>query len=207
MVIQIFDFVTNTIIQVVSATGYVGLFLLMVAESCGAPASSTIIMPFSGFLVAIGRMNFWVAVTVGTLANLTGSILIYFISLKGGRPLLKKYGRYILISNQDLDKSNEWFAKYGEVAVFFSRLFPIIRTAISFPAGVSKMNFKKFIIFSFLGTLLWNIALVFLGVRLQNNWEIIRGIIETFGSVIMVLLFLVIGMYIWHHIKKPERSL
>ena len=205
MVIQIFDFVTNTIIQVVSATGYVGLFLLMVAESCGAPASSTIIMPFSGFLVAIGRMNFWVAVTVGTLANLTGSILIYFISLKGGRPLLKKYGRYILIAHQDLDKSDKWFAKYGEIAVFFSRLLPVIRTAISFPAGVAKMNFKKFIVFSFLGALIWNIVLVFLGIKLQNNWEVVRKVVSSFGGVIIIFIFLIIGLYIWRHIKTHPK--
>ncbi len=205
MVIQLFDFVTNTIIQIVSATGYVGLFLLMVAESCGAPAPSTVVMPFSGFLVATGRMNFWLAALVGTFANLTGSLLVYFISLKGGRPLLEKYGRYILISKQDLDKADKWFAKYGEIAVFFSRLLPVIRTAISFPAGVAKMNFKKFIVFSFLGALIWNIVLVFLGIKLQNNWEVVRKVVSSFGGVIIIFIFLIIGLYIWRHIKTHPK--
>jgi len=206
MVIQLFDFITNTIIQIISATGYVGLFLLMVAESCGAPAPSTIVMPFSGFLVATGQMNFWLAVIVGTFANLTGSLLVYFISLKGGRPLLEKYGRYILIGKQDLDKADKWFAKYGEATVFFSRLFPLIRTAISFPAGVAKMNFKKFVVFSFLGSLVWNIVLVFLGIKLQNNWEAVRKIISSFGSVILILFLLAAGLYAWRHIKKRKRA-
>ena len=122
------------------------------------------------------------------------------------RPLLEKYGRYILIGKQDLDKADKWFAKYGEATVFFSRLFPLIRTAISFPAGVAKMNFKKFVVFSFLGSLVWNIVLVFLGIKLQNNWEAVRKIISSFGSVILILFLLAAGLYAWRHIKKRKRA-
>lgn len=202
MIIEIFDFITNFVIYAINTTGYIGLFLFMIADSCGVPVPSSVVMPFAGFLVAMGKLNFWVVAVVGTFANLVGYSFIYFISLKGGRPLLEKYGKYLLVSKDDLDKADKWFAKYGEVAVFISRLFPVVRTAISFPAGVAKMNFKKFLFFSFWGALGWNIAITFLGVKLQHNWESIRGLVEGFGTVVAVLVLSAVGIYIWRHIKR-----
>jgi membrane protein DedA with SNARE-associated domain len=207
MIIQLFDFITNFIIQVIKSTGYVGLFLLMAAESCGVPAPSTIVMPFSGFLVAMGKMNFWLVAITGTFANLSGSLLAYYISLKGGRPLLEKYGKYILIAKHDLDEADKWFAKYGEAAVFTSRLLPVIRTYISFPAGVAKMDVKKFLFYSFWGILPWNIAFTFIGIKLENNWEAVRGIVDKFGAIIIILVFLAAGLYIRRHIKKRKKML
>ena len=144
MITTLIDFLVQLVINIIATTGYAGVFLLMLLESCGVPAPSEAIMPFAGFLVAAHQFSFWLTVLIGALGNLAGSLLAYFICLKGGRPLVEKYGKYILISKYDLDKADVWFKKRGELTVFIGRLLPVVRTYISFPAGIAKMNLKKF---------------------------------------------------------------
>ncbi len=205
MATQIIDILANFVISTIHILGYSGIFLLMLIESCGILMPSEVIMPFSGFLVADGSLNFWLVATVGALGNLAGSLLAYWIGWKGGRPLIEKYGRYILISKHDLGSSHRWFEKYGEWAVFFGRVLPVVRTFISFPAGVAKMNIKKFSLFTFAGAFLWSAALAYAGVKMGTNWDLIREKMHNFDLAIGIIIVLFIAWWIWRHIKVNSK--
>lgn len=204
MVTSIIDILANFVIAVIDKIGYFGLFILMFVESCGVLMPSEVIMPFSGFLVANGRLNFWLVAIIGALGNLSGSLLAYWIGYRGGRPLIEKYGKYLLISKHDLDLADRWFSKYGEFTVFISRILPVVRTFISFPAGIAEMNIKTFSIYSFLGALPWTIALTYAGVKMGENWELIRQKLHSFDLAIVIVLVILIVLYIWRHIKHSK---
>lgn len=189
------------VVAAVTFAGYWSVFLLMALESCGILIPSEAIMPFSGFLVAKGQFAFWPVAFFGALGNLAGSCLAYWIGLKGGRPLIEKYGKYILLSEHDLNIADRWFSRHGEWIVFFGRLLPVVRTYISFPAGISKMNFKKFIVYTFAGVFIWSTLFVWLGVKLGNNWEMIRERLHNVDVLIAVLVFLGIVGFVYKHRK------
>jgi membrane protein DedA with SNARE-associated domain len=205
MITSVIDFLASVVIQTIGFFGYFGIFFLMLVESCGILMPSEVIMPFSGFLVATGDLNFWLVVLIGTFGNLIGSLLAYYIGLRGGRPLIEKYGKYILISKHDLDVADRWFTKHGEFTVFFGRLLPIIRTYISFPAGISKMNVKKFSFYTFIGALLWSMLFAWLGVKMGNNWDLIREKLHDFDMAIAILVVVCIVLYIWRHVKHRRK--
>jgi len=202
MITTLIDFLVQLVINIIATTGYAGVFLLMLLESCGVPAPSEAIMPFAGFLVAAHQFSFWLTVLIGALGNLAGSLLAYFIGLKGGRPLVEKYGKYILISKYDLDKADVWFKKRGELTVFIGRLLPVVRTYISFPAGIAKMNLKKFSLYTFIGAFIWSALFCYLGVKLGANWEIIREKLHNFDLAILILIIAVIILFFWRHRKN-----
>lgn len=208
MITKILEFLASIVIQVIGFIGYPGVFLLMTVESCGILMPSEVIMPFSGFQVASGKMSFWIIVLMGGFGNLAGSALAYWIGMKGGRPLAEKYGRYILISKHDLDIADRWFTKYGELTAFFGRLVPIVRTFISFPAGIAKMNFPKFCIYTLIGSLFWSALLGGLGVKLGENWNLIREKLHNFDMAIVAIIVLGIAWYIYRHVKilRAERK-
>jgi membrane protein DedA with SNARE-associated domain len=206
MITALIDFLANIVITTIGATGYAGIFFLMLAESCGIPMPSEVIMPFSGFLVVDGRLSLWLIVIIGTFGNLAGSLLAYWIGFKGGRPLIEKYGKYILISKHDLDIADRWFKKYGDWAVFFGRLLPIIRTYISFPAGIAKMNIRRFAVFTFIGALPWCYLFAWLGIKMGSNWDLIRTKLHNFDLAIACLLAAVIIIYIWRHFKIMQKA-
>lgn len=193
LVEESFAWVTDFII----ALGYWGLAIGMAIESANIPLPSELILPFGGYLVSIGHLNFWGAVMAGTIGGTVGSVVSYYLGLRGGRPLLIKYGRYIGISRSKLDVADRWFARYGEATVFFTRLMPIVRTFISLPAGLTGMNFKKFVIYTFLGSLPWSILLVYVGVKLGENWEMIKpwfhrlDVVVAVGIVVAVVYLIV----------------
>jgi len=198
MVSQIIEFLTGVITQFISATGYAGVFFLMLLESCGIPIPSEIIMPFSGFLTATGKLSFWAVVIMGTLGNVAGSALAYYIAKAGGRPLIEKYGKFVLISKEDLDWADNWFLKRGDITVLVSRVLPVVRTYISFPAGAAKMEIKKFLTYTLIGSMPWSIALAYFGVKLENNWELISSKLHNFDLAIAIIVVLAIFGYIWH---------
>lgn len=206
MITSLIDFLAHIVIQTIDFTGYAGIFFLMLVESCGVPMPSEVIMPFAGFLVADGKMLFWLIVLAGTFGNLVGSWLAYWIGIKGGRPLIEKYGKYVLISRHDLDLADRWFLKYGDLTVFFGRLLPVIRTYISFPAGISKMNFRRFSIYTFLGALPWTALFAWLGVKMGSNWELIRTKLHSFDMAMLILVILLIVLYIWRHVHLGRKS-
>ncbi len=195
------SFVTNTI----SSTGYTGITVLMALESACIPIPSEVIMPFSGFLVHEGRFGFWLVVLWGTIGNLLGSWLAYWVGYVGGRPLIEKYGKYILLSRHDLEIADRWFEKYGQGTVFFSRLLPIIRTFISLPAGIAKMDFKKFSFYTFLGSLPWSFALTYAGVVMGENWEHLETYFRKFQWPIAILIIIGIIWWIWRHFHQNKK--
>ncbi|MEK7396620.1 MAG: DedA family protein [Candidatus Poribacteria bacterium] len=208
MITHLIDFLASIVIRVIGYIGYGGVFGLMLVESCGILMPSEAIMPFSGFQVALGNMNYWIVTLMGGLGNLVGSMLAYWIGMKGGRPLAEKYGRYVLISKHDLDIADRWFTKYGELTAFFGRLLPIIRTFISFPAGIAKMNFLKFCIYTFIGSLFWSAMLAWIGVKLGENWNLLREKLHNFDMAIAVIIVLGAAWYVWRHIRilRAERK-
>jgi len=206
MVTDIIDFLAQFVIATIGKTGYSGIFFLMFVESCGILMPSEVIMPFSGFLVADGRMNFWAVVFIGVFGNLFGSLLAYYIGYKGGRPLIEKYGKYILITKHDLNLADRWFNKHGELTVLFGRILPVVRTFISFPAGIAKMNLQKFAIYTFLGALPWCILFTYLGVKMGSNWELIRAKLHNFDLAIGLAIVILVGLYIFRHIKHLKEA-
>ena len=191
-------------LALIGSAGYLGLFVLSAIESCGIPIPSEVVIPFSGFLVSQGKFSLWAVILMATMGNLVGSIVLYFIGLKGGRWLLERYGKFVLISRHSLDAGDRWFKKYGSRAVFWSRILPIVRTFISLPAGVAKMNFNKFILYTFLGSLPWNIGLAYLGLKIGERWDILHTYSQKLDIAILVLVVLGIIWLILRHFRHAQ---
>ncbi len=204
MITNIIAILAQIVIAIISYIGYAGIFLLMLVESCGIPMPSEVIMPFAGFLVSSGQLNFWLVAFIGAMGNLAGSLLAYWIGAKGGRPLIEKYGKYILISRHDLNLADKWFSKYGDWTVFFGRLLPVIRTYISFPAGIAKMDIKKFAFYTFLGALPWCLLFTWLGVKMGNHWDQIQKTLHNFDLLMLILVIAAIVWYVWRHLKTRQ---
>jgi len=210
MIARILEILSAFIVATISMLGYSGVVLLMAIESACIPLPSEIIMPFSGYLVSKGEMNLWLVGLAGAVGCVLGSMVAYWVGMYGGRPLIEKYGRYILVSHHDLDLADRWFRKYGEIIVFASRLLPAIRTFIAFPAGVARMNIAKFIIYTFAGSLPWCLGLAYVGQKLGEQWDKdprLKELFHRFDFVIGILLVLGAGWWIWRHVrlsKKPS---
>lgn len=201
MFTNLLELLGHFIITIINHLGYAGVVLTMAIESACIPLPSEIIMPFAGYLTSTGRFNLWLVAFWGAIGNLLGSWLAYAVGRYGGRPFLEKYGKYILLSRHDMNLADNWFLKHGESTVFFSRLLPVIRTFISLPAGIAKMEFWKFSIFSFAGALPWSLLLAYIGLRLGSHWVDIRVYFHRFDLVIGMIL---IGGIIWfvrRHLK------
>jgi membrane protein DedA with SNARE-associated domain len=209
MIAKIIEYLSGFIVATISTLGYSGVVLLMAIESACIPLPSEIIMPFSGYLVSTGQMNLWGVAVAGAVGCVLGSLIAYWVGMYGGRPLIEKYGRYILLSRHDLDLADRWFAKYGEIIVFVSRLLPAIRTFIAFPAGVARMNLTKFVIYTFAGSLPWCLGLAYAGQKLGEQWnkdDTLKTWFHRFDFVIGILGVLAVTWWIWRHIKhsRPE---
>ena len=204
MATAILGTISAWIMGVISTLGYGGVILLMAIESANIPLPSEIIMPFSGFLVAKGEMNLWLVGLAGGVGCVLGSIFSYYLGYFGGRPLIEKYGKYILISHHDLNLADKWFQKKGDATVFIGRLLPVVRTFISFPAGIARMNIWKFIIYSFLGSVPWCLFLAYVGQKMGENWENLRKYFHGVDWVILVLIIIGLIWYIRRHIKQVK---
>lgn len=185
-------FITNIISQI----GYIGVFILMMLESALIPVPSEVIMPFSGFLVATGQFNIFYILVAGTVGNLVGSVIAYYIGSYIGRKLVLRYGRYVLIDESHLDLADRWFQKFGEKIIFISRNLPAVRTYISLPAGITKMNIVKFSVYTLIGSIPWNFALLYAGVLFGKNWETILkyttilDVIVVIGALVFIVWWL-----------------
>ena len=201
---KLIELLSVFIVATISRLGYAGVVLLMAIESACIPLPSEIIMPFSGYLVYTGRFNLWAVGVAGAFGCVVGSLVAYWVGMYGGRPLIEKYGRYILLSSHDLDLADRWFARFGEVIVFASRLLPAVRTFIAFPAGVARMNIKKFVIYTFAGSLPWCIGLAYVGQRLGEKWDkdpTLKNLFHRFDFIIGIVLVAVVAWWVWRHIK------
>lgn len=176
----------------------------MALESACLPIPSEIIMPFSGYLVAIGKFALWPVIIWGAVGNLIGSIIAYFVGIYGGRAFIKKYGKYILLSQEELDKSENFFKKYGSLSIFFSRLLPIVRTFISLPAGIARMPFWKFCFYTLIGSLPWSAFLTYTGIFLGENWRSIEVYFRRFDWLIGILIIITISYWLYKKLKSKE---
>jgi membrane protein DedA with SNARE-associated domain len=204
----VIPFLTN----LYGAVGYLGVVVAMAIESAMIPLPSELILPFAGFLVSDpstiekltnSHWNYWLVVIAATLGNTIGSLIGYAIGAWGGRPFLERWGRYLLIRPHEIELAEHFFQKYGAATAFFTRLMPIVRTFISFPAGVARMNLGKFIIYSTAGAFIWSAILVELGVAFGERWTDIRHALQPFDLLIAVAIFLLIGLFIWWRIGFP----
>jgi len=186
--------------------GYVAIFLLMLAESACIPFPSEVTMLVGGWYAATGDLNFFWVGTWGVLGNLVGSWAAYAVGRTTGRGLLDRYGKYIMIRSHDIDRAEVWWDKYGEAATFFSRLLPVIRTFISLPAGIARMPFGKFSLYTFLGVIPWTFALAWIGVVVEDNWEAVLGYFDVPTLIILTLLIVGAGAWYWRRRRQRQRT-
>ena len=209
MVARIIEFLSGFIVAIISTLGYAGVVLLMAIESACIPLPSEIIMPFSGYLVSTGQMNLWGVAFAGATGCVIGSMVAYWVGAYGGRPFIEKYGRYVLVSRHDLDLADRWFGQYGEVIIFISRLLPVIRTFIAFPAGVARMNLPRFIIYTFAGSFPWCLGLAYVGQKLGEQWnkdETLKTWFHRFDFLVGIAGLLLAIWWIWRHIKHLRQD-
>jgi len=198
----VFEWLERFITDVIGQYGYLAVFVLMVLESALIPIPSEITMVFGGFLVSRGQLDlFWTGL-LGSLANVLGSWLAYWLGHYGGRPLAERWGRYVFIRKHELDRAERWFAEHGEAAAFFSRLIPVVRTFISLPAGVAGMPFRKFTLYTFLGCLPWTFGLTAAGYFLGEQWHLVERYGEPASVVIAITLAGLIGWWLWRRARS-----
>ena len=198
---------TDLILNIIETLSYPGIVFLMALESACLPVPSEIVMPFAGFLASenSGFSIAWIT-AAGTLGNLLGSILAYWIGMKAGRTLILKYGRYVLIREKHLNWAENWFNKYGDPAIFFSRLMPIVRTFISLPAGMARMNFPKFVAFTVIGSIPWNFALTYAGYLLEKRWESIIDFFHKLDILVVIVIIVVAILFIREYLKNGSEA-
>jgi membrane protein DedA with SNARE-associated domain len=211
-------FIDNVVIPLLNslygAVGYLGVMIAMTIESAMIPLPSELILPYAGFLVSDPSQiepltgqpwNFWLVVVAATIGNTFGSLIAYGLGAYGGRPFLERYGRYLLIRPHEIDVADAFFVRHGGATVFIGRLLPIVRTFISFPAGVARMPLGRFIAFSTAGAFLWSTLLVYAGTVLGSNWKQIREALQPFDLIVAVVVVLAVALFVWWRLGSPGR--
>ncbi len=192
--------------HVITTLGPFGISLLMAIESCNIPLPSEAILPFAGYIVSKGEMNFHVAAWAGAFGCVLGSIPSYYLGYFGGRQFIEKYGKYFLISHKDLDEADKWVEKYGDWAFFVCRMLPVVRTFISLPAGILKAKKRIFFSLTFLGSLVWSYLLVYVGVKFGQNMEMFKALWHKFDILIVLIVGILGVLYIYKHVKHLKES-
>ena len=213
-----FDFlngpVRDLVTSVYEAVGYVGVALWVAIESVIVPIPSELVLPFAGFLVGEGRSlepltgqpwNLWLVTAAGTIGAVVGALVAYAIGYFGGRPIIERWGRYLRITPEDLDRTDEFFARHGTKAAFFGRLIPVVRSLVSFAAGIARMPLGPFVVFTALGSLPFTFVLVFAGLQLGANWESIGDVLKRFEYVVLGALALAVLAFVWVRFIGPRR--
>jgi membrane protein DedA with SNARE-associated domain len=202
--------ILNFINSVYNTLGWPGVVLLMTIESACIPLPSEIIMPLAGWMLiesaGLGIGYIALAAFCGGLGNLFGSLIAYWVGAKGGIPLLRRYGKYILITNHDLDLANHWFGKYGDWITFIARFVPAVRTFISLPAGIARMPVWKFSFYAFIGSFIWSAALAYGGYVLGQNWERIREAMRPFDLPIVGAFIILVIVFVWLRLRSRKSS-
>ncbi|MEJ2106172.1 MAG: DedA family protein [Acidiferrobacteraceae bacterium] len=206
MIEKIIGVLAAFVISTINAMGYGGIVLLMGIESACIPLPSEIIMPFSGYLVFTGAMNLWAVATAGAVGCVLGSLVAYAVGAWGGRPLVVKYGKYVLISHHDLDLADRWFQRHGDITIFVGRLLPVVRTFIAFPAGVARMPLWRFVVYTFIGSFLWCLGLAWIGMKLGENWNTLGVYFHRFDVLIGAVIVAGVVWYVWRHLKNLKRG-
>jgi membrane protein DedA with SNARE-associated domain len=191
--------------------GWFGVVVIMTLESCNIPIPSEVTMPLAGWmLVQAGGLPAWRALLQGGLWGAVGctlgSMISYTLGAWGGRPLVQRYGKYILVSEEDLEKADHWFSRWGDWAAFISRLLPIVRTFISFPAGVVRMGFARFTVYSFVGSFIWCALLALGGYYFGEHWEELRAMMRPFDIPIALIILAALIYYVYHHVRRGHNK-
>jgi membrane protein DedA with SNARE-associated domain len=192
------------ITKLIEKGGYFSVAFFMTLESMFFPVPSEGVMPFAGFLVADGKFIFYLVIIFSTLGSIIGSMLSYVIGYYGGKPFVKKFGKYVLLNQEHLEKSESFFNKFGEATIFIARFVPVIRHFISIPAGFSRMNIFKFIIFTVLGAGLWNTFLCYMGMILKSKWKMIMNYSHYIDAVIVIGILAVLAFFIYKQVKRMQ---
>lgn len=210
MIYTILETLTIFITNLVSDLGYFGIFLAMTIESASIPLPSEIIMPFAGYLVTEGRFDFWPVVFVGALGNLVGSWIMYWLGYWGQgvlvHKLIRNYGKFVLVTEEEFERAERWFKRYGDLIIFVSRVLPVIRTFISVPAGIAKVNFVRFTILTFAGSFLWSALLTYIGVILGKNWDNIEPFFRKFDFIILFIAIILASIFLYHKYKELRKA-
>jgi len=193
---------TSFVLAVISSWGYAGIVFCMAIESACIPLPSEIIMPFSGYLVTTGRFTLWGVTLAGAIGNVIGSWVGYWLGAKGGRPLAERLSRWRIIRISEYDRANGWLQKHGAQVAFWTRLLPIVRTFISFPAGAARVPLSRFLTYTFFGSLLWSLALAYVGVVFGEHWESIHGVWRGFDLVVLAALLVLFLVWLRSHLKS-----
>jgi membrane protein DedA with SNARE-associated domain len=202
---HIISLLASAIIATISSVGYLGIIMLMAIESACIPLPSEIIMPFSGYLVSTGRFDLFLVATAGALGCNLGSTVAYTVGYYGGRPLVEKWGGYLLLSRHDLARVDRYFARFGSLTVFVCRLLPVVRTFIALPAGIARMNPWKFQLYTFIGSWPWCFALAYIGEQLGERWNsdpALRDVMHRFDAAIVAAIVLLAIWYVARHLMR-----
>jgi len=194
--------VTKFVLALISGWGYAGIVVCMTIESACIPLPSEIIMPFSGYLVSTGRFTLWGVALAGAVGNVFGSWIGYALGLAGGRPLAERLSRWRILRVAEYDRANGWLVRHGTQVAFWTRLLPIVRTFISFPAGAARVPLGRFTLYTFLGSFLWALGLAWIGASLGAHWEAIRGYARGFDLVIALGLVALFLLWLRSHLRS-----
>lgn len=196
----------NYILELINDFGYFGMFIGMVLEAVIIIIPSELILATGGILAGRGIFNFWLSFFTGLLGSVFCAIVIYMMGYFGGYPFVNKYGKYFFMKSEDISKSNSWFDKYGLVAAAVGRNIPIVRTLISLPVGIARLSFKKFLVYTTLGSIPWTFVFVYFGYSLGNNWTVLSDITSKLKVPIKILLVLLVINYIYKKIKAHKKK-
>ena len=193
------------VLNLIDNYGYLGMFLGMILEAVIIIIPSEVILATGGILAGQGIFSFWGAFFVGLFGSCFCAIIIYIMGYYGGKGFVKRYGKYFFMKEEDLDKTDTWFEKYGLIAACIGRNVPIIRTLISLPVGITRLSFKKFLVYTFIGSIPWTFVFVYFGYALGNNWTILSNITSKFKTPIRILLIILVLSFLISKIKKIKK--
>ncbi len=194
---------------IIGAGGYKGIIALITLNSCGVPIPSEVILPFSGYLAYLGRFNLFLVAAAGAVGCNIGSAIAYWIGAKGGRPLVERYGKWVLISHRDLDRMSSFFDRFGSITILIGRMLPIVQTYVAFPAGIAKMSRLRFHIYTTIGSLIWYFCLAWAGMKLGAAWDTDPRMHEWFHRfhlVVVAALAAGVAWFVWSHIVRARKE-
>lgn len=200
------DKITEVARDAVTTAGYPGIFAAMVAENLFPPIPSEVVLPLAGFEVDAGELNFILVVIAATLGSLVGALILYAIGRYGGRPLTLRWGKMLRVTERDLDRAEVWFDRWGDWVVLFARVIPIARSLVSIPAGMMRMGLGRFIFLTTIGSLVWNLILVYAGKQLGANWEDVTDAVERFGLPLRIAVVLIVLAGVWWLLRRRSAA-
>jgi membrane protein DedA with SNARE-associated domain len=200
------EFLATYITAFIEETGYPSVFVFMVMESMVLPVPSEAVMPFAGFLIFEAKFSFFGVIAASTLGSIVGSLISYCIGLYGGKPAIKRYGRYLLLDHRDLQVTERFFARRGELAIFISRFIPVIRHLISIPAGIGRMNVVTFSAYTVVGAGLWNAFLAVVGFHLRQHWELVMRYSRVVDIVVLLILIVLLALFVYRHLMRRNEG-